>query len=144
MIEQDTVKLLRECDSGARMGVTSIDEVRGRVQDREFRKHLEDCREEHQKLEEEIQRMLGEYHDDGKEPNPVAKGMSWIKTNMKMSVNPSDATVADLLTDGCNMGIKSLHRYLNQYKAADPDAKDICRQLVSIEEQLCRSLRDYL
>ena len=28
MIEQDTIKLLRECDAGVKMGVSSIDEVR--------------------------------------------------------------------------------------------------------------------
>ena len=27
MIEQDTIKLLRECDAGVKMGVTSIDDV---------------------------------------------------------------------------------------------------------------------
>jgi hypothetical protein len=45
--------------------------------------------------------------------------MSWMKTNMKLSMEDSDATIADLMTDGCNMGVKSLNRYLNQYKAAD-------------------------
>ena len=29
MIEQDTIKLLRECDAGIKMGVGSIDEVLG-------------------------------------------------------------------------------------------------------------------
>ena len=27
MVEQDTIKLLRECDAGIKMGVSSIDEV---------------------------------------------------------------------------------------------------------------------
>ena len=27
MIEQDTIKLLRECDAGVKMGVSSIDDV---------------------------------------------------------------------------------------------------------------------
>lgn len=27
MIEQDTIRLLRECDAGIKMGVSSIDEV---------------------------------------------------------------------------------------------------------------------
>ena len=27
MIEQDTIKLLRECDAGVKMGITSIDDV---------------------------------------------------------------------------------------------------------------------
>ncbi len=66
-----------------------------------------------------IQQLLEQYHDDGKDPNPIAKGMSWMKTNMKLEMEDSDAASADLMTDGCNMGVKSLNRYLNQYKAAD-------------------------
>ena len=67
-----------------------------------------------------------------------------MKTNMKMTMDDSDATVADLITDGCNMGIKSLYRYLNQYKAADDTSQDICNRLVSIEEELRKGLRNYL
>lgn len=124
MIEPDTIKLLRECDAGIKMGVASIDEVLDYVQDATLGKCLADCKDEHNKLKDEIQTLLDEYHDDGKEPNPMAKGMSWIKTNVKLGMDGSDKTIADLMTDGCNMGVKSLNRYLNQYKAADEKTKD--------------------
>ena len=76
---------------------------------------------------------MDECHDDGKNPNPMAKGMSWMKTNVKLMANESDSTIADLMTDGCNMGVKSLHRYLNQYKAADEKCKDITKRLINLE-----------
>ena len=60
------------------------------------------------KLKTDIQAVLGGYQDEGKSPNPVAKGMSWVKTNVKLAMDDSDATIADLMTDGCNMGVKSL------------------------------------
>ena len=66
-----------------------------------------------------------------KEPNVMAQGMSWIKTNMKLAMNTSDETLAELMTDGCNMGVKSLSRYLNQYKAADDRAKAITKKLIN-------------
>lgn len=66
-----------------------------------------------------------------KEPNVMAQGMSWIKTNMKLAMNTSDETIAELMTDGCNMGVKSLNRYLNQYKAADDRAKAITKKLIN-------------
>ena len=34
MIEQDTIKLLRECDAGVKMGVASIDDVLDQVHSR--------------------------------------------------------------------------------------------------------------
>jgi len=144
MIEQDTIKLLRECDAGIRMGVDSIDDVLDRVQDRQLRDILSHCKRAHNELDAELQELLERYQDEGKEPNPMAKSMSWMKTNMKMMMDESDSTVADLMTDGCNMGVKSLSRYLNQYAAADETSKDICKRLIKLEADLSIKMRDYL
>ena len=144
MINPDTVKLLRECDAGIKMGVSSIDDVLGSVKDGEMRRLIEDCKTDHETLERETRALLDKYGDDGKEPSMIAKGMSRMKTNAKLTMNESDATVADLMTDGCDMGIKSLSRYLNQYKAADETAKDIAKRLISVEEKLGVALRSYL
>ena len=88
--------------------------------------------------------MLDCCHDEGKDPSPVAKGMSWIKTNIKMAADESDETAADLLTDGCDMGTKSLWKYLNRYKAASERSRDIAKRLIQLEEDLRTDLRQYL
>ena len=144
MIEQDTVKLLRECDAGIKMGVSSIEDVLDHVQSQDLYTHLNRCKDEHEALKTELQTMLGRYHDEGKDPNPIAKGMSWMKTNMKLGMEDTDATIADLMTDGCNMGVKSLSRYLNQYKAADESSKDITKRLIKLESQLAENMRGFL
>ena len=144
MIEQDTVKLLRECDAGVKMGVTAIDDVLDRVHSPELKRALTRCRGEHEKLKQEIHSLLDRYHDDGKEPNTIAKGMSWMKINVKMGMDDSDQTIAELITDGCNMGVKSLNQYLNQYEAADEVSKDITKRLINQEEQLAIELRKFL
>ena len=144
MIEQDTIKLLRECDAGIKMGVASIGEVENHVQDEAFRQNLAQCKQEHEKLKREVQKELDRYGDEGKNPNPFAKGMSWMKTNMKLGMEDTDATIADLMTDGCNMGVKSLNRYLNQYKAADEHSKDITKRLIKLEQQLTMDIQRYL
>lgn len=144
MIEPDTIKLLRECDAGIKMGVASIDDVLEYVSDKELKRLLADCKSEHEKLKEEIQKLLDKYHDEGKAPNPMAKGMSWMKTNVKLVMSESDETIADLMTDGCNMGVKSLNKYLNQYKAADEKTKDITKRLINLEEKLVIDIRKFL
>ncbi len=144
MIEQDTIKLLRECDAGIKMGVASIDDVLPHVQSRDLKNILIECKRRHEVLKEELQKILDRFQDDGKDPNPIAKGMSWMKTNLKMNLEESDATIAELMTDGCNMGVKSLSRYLNQYKAADERSKDICKKLIHLEAQLAQDIRGYL
>lgn len=144
MIEQDTVKLLRECDAGIKMGVKSIDDVEKFVKSSQLKQLLSECKGEHKKLENEIEVMLNAYGDDGKKPNPIATGMSWMKTNVKLSMHQSDKTVADLMTDGCNMGVKSLSGYLNQYKAASEKSKDIAKRLIALEADLGENMRAYL
>lgn len=144
MIEQDTIKLLRECDAGIKMGVSSIEDVLGHVSDEKLEKKLTTCKDQHEKLQTELQQLLGKYQDEGKNPSAIAKSMSWMKTNVKLGMEDSDATVADLMTDGCNMGVKSLNRYLNQYKAADETSKDITKRLISLEQQLTKDLQPYL
>ncbi len=144
MIESDTIKLLRECDAGIKMGVKSIDDVMDYVKSPELKADLNACKDEHAKLDCELQSELYKYGDDGKDPNPVANAMSWMKTNIKLVVNESDSTIADLMTDGCNMGVKSLNKYLNEYEAADEVSKDICKRLIKLEEKLLTQMRAYL
>ena len=144
MVEKDTVKLLRECDAGIKMGVKSIDDVLDRVRSDAFKKLLVDCKKEHEKLDTELKCLLNKYGDEGKDPNKMAEAMSWIKTEVKMAMEDTDKTVADLMTDGCHMGIKSLNRYLNQYSAADEASMDLTRRLIGLEENLAQNIRVYL
>lgn len=144
MIEQDTIRLLRECDAGVKMGIASIDDVMDDVKSDSLRQYLANCRNEHIELGKEIETLLENYQDEGKDPNPIAKGMATMKTGMKIAFKKSDETVADLITDGCNMGVKSLNKYLNQYEAASEKAKDICKRLINLEEKLTTDIRDYL
>ena len=144
MIEQDTIKLLRECDAGIKMGVASIDDVLSHVKNQTLFDRLQTCKQDHESLQTELQQLLAKYQDEGKNPNPIAKGMSWMKTNMKLTMEDSDAIVADLMVDGCDMGVKSLSRYLNQYKAAEEKAKNIAKRLIHLEDRLGTDMRGYL
>lgn len=144
MENMDTIYLLKECDAGSKMAVTSIDEILEGVKSDNLKQLLSESKTHHEQLGNEIHSLLLEYNSEEKEPGTMAKGMSWLKTNMKLSMHNNDATVADLITDGCNMGIKSLHKYLNQYPAANQKVKDICNRLISIEEILVKNLQPCL
>jgi hypothetical protein len=140
----DTIELLKECNSGIKMGVSSIDEVLEYVKDDELKAILTSSKEKHSILGDDTNAMLDNYHESGKEPNPMAKAMSWIKVNFKISNSHNDSTIADLIVDGCNMGTKSLYKYLNDYSNAEEKAKDIAKRLINIEEKLITDLRSYL
>lgn len=144
MEKQDTINLLKECDAGTKMAVSSIDDVIESVQDEKLYKVLNKSKANHTRLGNEIHEMLNDRGLSEKEPSVIASGMSWMKTNMKLMMEPSDETIADLMTDGCNMGVKSLNEYLNQYEDADESIKNICHRLISMEEQLRDDISEYL
>ena len=144
MIEQDTIRLLRECDAGIKMGLSTINEVLPHTYSGTLRELLSDCRYEHEELDKELRALLSEYGDKGKNPNPLVKGMSFIKTEATLLVTEGDKTIARIMTDGCNMGVKSLSKYLNEYRAADERSKRIAKRLIDSEEGLSRAIRTYL
>ena len=144
MIEHDTIELLKECDAGIQMGIGTLDEVKDHVSDDEFKAQLDDYQREYANLQNEIQGLLHTYNDEGKDPNPIAQGMAWMKTNMTVAFNGSDSKIADIITDGCNTGIKSLNKYLNQYKAADERSKDFTKRLITLQERQVVDMRRFL
>ncbi len=144
MINEDTIDLLRECNSGTQMAVYSIDEILEKINSPKLKELLQKSKQAHENLGQRLHDLLNSYGDENKEPNIFARGMSWMKTNLKLTMENSDRTCADLMTEGCNMGVKSLQRYLNQYGAADETSKSIARELIAEEEQLTKELKEYL
>ena len=140
----DTVKLLKECNAGVKMGVSSISRVMPYVKNNDLKSSLNKCKDQHAELGDRTHKMLLAYKAETKEPHAIARVMSDMKIRGKLMMNNSEKTVADVMTDGCNMGVKSLNRYLNEYKAADEKSKDIAKRLINLEEKLACDIRSYL
>ena len=144
MSTKETVAILRECDAGVKMALASLDDVWEHVQHAELRAIINTTRAQHQSVGREVQQLLDEYGGKEKDPNPVARKMSAVMTRTKLGLDKSDAAVAKLLLEGCDMGVQSLHHYLNRYRGAEVPARALCRTLVAIEEQLGRDMRNFL
>lgn len=144
LVNEDTIQLLHECNAGVKMGIASIDEVINKVQNPQFQSVLGKCKEVHSNFDEEVKQLLAQNGEEGKEPTAMAKGMSKIMTNLKTAVEPGDETIADIITDGCNMGVKTLQRHLNEYKTADAQAKNITERLIQSEKKLAEEISVYL
>ena len=140
----DTIELLKECDAGAKMALSAIDDVLEHVDSSTLSEILKNSREKHINVGESIHESLNKYGQEDKEPPAVAKGMSKLKTSFKLTTNESDCTVADIVTDGCNMGIKTLHRYINEYSGANELSRSLAFDLINIEEDLRKEVSVYL
>ena len=143
-MNNDTVKLLRECNAGIKMGKSAIEAVLPHAKDGELRRSLEVCKSTHAKLGDETHKLLLEYEAPTKEPHPIVRAMSDVKICAKMMISTTDKTIADVMTDGCEMGIKSLNKYMNKYESADEKAKSIAKRLAASEEYLELKMRPFL
>ena len=140
----DTINLLRECNAGIKMGESAIKQVLPHARNDELRHTLEVCKNTHATLGDEIHRMISDSGKTPKDAHPVARAMSSVKIGATLMVKASDKSIANLMTDGCDMGIKSLSGYLNQYKNATDEAKTVAKRLIASEEFLEGKLRSYL
>ena len=145
-MREDTINLLKECNSGITMGISSINNVLPYVKSPDMRNALVKCKESHAKLGEKTHRALSMYDESRNPPHKMAKMMAdmRVKGKVMMAMDSKQRTIAGVMTDGCNMGIKSTYKNLNKYHEANSDAKEIANNLISSEQQLRTELRKYL
>ena len=143
-MQTDTINLLRECNAGIKMGEDAIKQLLPHAKNEELRHTLEVCKNTHAALGDETHALLISHGADTKDPHPVARAMSSMKICGTMLMKNSDKNIAHLMTDGCDMGIKSLSAYLNKYKNADDKAKNIAKRLIASEEYLESKMRTFL
>ena len=143
-MRKDTIDLLKENDLGIKMAVGIFDEVLEEISNCEMKKIVQKSKDDHESLQVEIENLLNTYSEEEKEPTLMAKSMSWVETNFKLMVDNTDMKIAEIITDGCNMGTKTLSKKLNEYKYADDASKKMTNRLIEIEDQLTLQLRKFL
>ena len=140
----DTIHLLKECDSGTKTAVNSIRQVLDNVKNEKLFKLLSDSLKAHEEIGDELRARLSELGEKGKEPSGMARVSAWAKINLSLLADDDDKTIASLMTDGCNMGVKQLGIYKNKYPTADSDSQKTAEKLINEETALCEKLRQYL
>ena len=141
---RDDIELLKECDSGVKMGIQGIAAVIDDAYGDDFKNLLENYEEQHVKILGVIHEKLNEAGASIREPHPIARAMANMSTDMKMMMNNSNEKIADIMMDGCNMGIKSVSKYMNQYAAASKETMQIANDIVVLEQNFMNDLRQYL
>ena len=144
MQHEDTEGILQECDAGVKTAISCIDQVIDRTDNEELRQALQTSRTEHVKLGSRIAAMLDENGCTGKDPNLVSKMMSRTRIGAELLLEPTDATVAELMIDGCNMGVKKLSEYINRFPESNSPAVHIAERVIKTEQELMDAMRVFL
>lgn len=140
----DTIKLLKECNAGCKSATNSMEQVKPYIHNETLKNLIDEYNDKHIKIGDECHQMLNELDEEEKDPSPMAKAFSWISTELKLMMNDNTHRIADLMIDGCNMGIKSVSEYINKYKTASNESRDLAKKLVKIEQEFMNELLVYL
>ena len=133
-MDKQTVCLLRECSSGCKMAINSLDQVR------DFVKKRKNC----------ISYWIPTTTQSAGRGNRKAAGKKWGRegsklestgpyfldctTEMKLMSHDDSSQIAKLLMDGCNMGMQSIGKFLNQYEQASAGNPSLAKKLTHMEE----------
>lgn len=143
-MNEDTINLLKECNAGCKSATNSMEQVQPYIKNEKLKFIIDEYNDKHIKIGDECHQMLNVYHEEEKDPQVSAKAFSWISTEMKLMMNNDDHKIADIMTDGCNMGIKSVSGYINKYKTASKESVDLAKKLVKTEQEFMNELLGYL
>ena len=139
-----TVCLLKECDSGCKMALDSMAQIKGYVSDQKLKNTIDGYEKKHQAMEEEAYKQLKSLGEGGKEPEMMAAAFSRMSTGMKMLMKDDNRQAVKFLMDGCNMGIQSICGFRNQYAGASRESMDLADCLIRTEEALRDEMKAYL
>lgn len=143
-MNSDTINLLKECNAGCKSATNSMEQVLGYVEDSKLKNIINDYNQKHIKLGDECHSLLNKYGSDEKDPQTMAKAMSFISTEIKMMTDNKTKKAAEIMMDGCNMGIKSVSGYMNQYSHANPESVTMANRIVKLEQSFIEDLRSFL
>jgi len=144
MSNNDTMCLLTETSKGVEMALFSFEQLMEHVHDPAMQKILEESKDDHQRLQAEVNNLLKANNIAKKDPGMMAKTMAWMDSGMKLAMEDSDRVIANIVTKGCNNGTKNLRKYINEYAETDLTAAETAKKLINIEDKLAENLRLYL
>ncbi|MEE0059302.1 MAG: hypothetical protein UE295_00585 [Acutalibacteraceae bacterium] len=143
-MNSDTINLLKECNAGCKSATNSMEQVLGYVNNDKLKNVINDYNDKHIKIGDECHSLLNRYGSDEKDPQTMAKAMSFISTEVKMMTDNKNQKAAEIMMDGCNMGIKNVSGYINKYTHANTDSVDLANRIVKLEQSFIEDLRAFL
>ncbi len=143
-MNEDSINLLKECNAGCKSATNSMEQVEPFINNEELRSVIDKYNDKHIKIGDKCHEMLNEMEENEKDPHTIAKVFSWVSTEVKLMVDDDSSKIAQLMVDGCNMGIKSVSKYINQYKNASKEIMSLAKNLVKIEQEFMDDLLVFL
>ena len=138
------INVLDELNKGSCMGVDAINFILDKVEDEEFKKVLNDQKDEYEKMTDKIGELYKEFSEkDPHETNAMTKAMTWSNVEMRTLTDHSNSKIAELMLQGTNMGIIEGRKLLN-HKSGNEKVDNLVEEYVNMQEKFVEILKKYL
>ncbi|MBE6622275.1 MAG: hypothetical protein E7630_04930 [Ruminococcaceae bacterium] len=140
----DTVKLLKECESGCKTALDGMGQVMDHIGSESMRGEMIACQERHRNLKKRCRTLLFEQGEQEADPPAIGTAFMRMGTGMKLAINDEDSHVAEMMADGANMGMKSIAKVMNACPSASQESRTLASDLIQEERRFFDSMLRYL
>ena len=121
-------ELLNFIYQNSQMGVDTIRQLIGVVEDKDLKEHLKTQFQGYEEFHQAAKELLNEHGYD----------------DLQTMTDPSVSHIASMLITGSSMGIVEAIQKYRQYEDADPKIRDLMDKLRKFEEYNMEKLKDFL
>ena len=137
--------VLDELNKGCAMGMDALRDILPKVEDKKFKKVLEDEFDKYKGIHRRIETKYEEYSkEEPTETNIMNKVMTSWMTDMKLMSDNSNSKIAELLLQGTNMGIIEGKKLLNNKENLDKEVENILKDYIGMQEHSVEIYKQYL
>lgn len=140
----DNARLLNFVYQNAQMGVDSIRQLMGIVENKELKEHLKVQFQGYEDFQETARSMLEEHGFDEKEISMFSKVSTYLMINMQLLTDKSTTHIAEMMIQGSNMGVIDAIKNINECEGAEREIRNLMEKLQKFEEHNIEKLKEFL
>lgn len=137
-------ELLNFIYQNSQMGVDTINQLIGIVEDDDFKNHIKAQYKEYKEIHQAAKKLLNENGYDEKGISALEKIRTYLMINMQTLTDKSASHIAEMLIIGSNMGIINAVKNLKKYKNAEQSIINLMERLLKYEENNVQQLKKFL
>ncbi len=144
--DEKTAEFLCKLYKNVKMGSESLISLMPKVKDQKLRTDMSVQLGHYEKFATSISKALFDLGREPKEENIVTKASAKIGIAMNTLVDSTSSHIAQMITEGSNMGIDDTIKQLREYEnqPVSEQSMKIAREFIEFEEKNVETMRAYL
>ena len=137
-------ELLNFIYQNSQMGVDTINQLIGIVEDEKFKKHLIFQFNGYKEIHQAAQKALNENGYDEKGIGTLDKIKTYLMINIQTLIDKTTSHISEMLIIGSNMGVINAVKNLKKYDDAEAGIINLMKRLLKFEEDNIQKLKEFL